>query len=89
MLVPKSTLSWTTAETDSKSKSTQITKIQLKNRFAPRQDLASSDVVKQQSEVLKLDFIDLLNKVRSVHQWPSRGDERFSRLFRISIGELH
>ena len=67
-LVLKRTQPWTTAETDNKSKSTQITKIQLKNRFAPLyRDLTSFDVVKQQSEVLKLDFIDLLSKVRSLH----------------------
>ncbi|KAK0147921.1 hypothetical protein N1851_012381 [Merluccius polli] len=47
------------------------------------------DVVKQQSEVLKQDFIDLLNKVRCLNTEVSisgplptvrRGDERFSRL---------
>ncbi|KAK0136906.1 hypothetical protein N1851_026928 [Merluccius polli] len=51
------------------------------------------DVVKQQSEVLKRDFIDLLNKVRCLNTEVSisgplptvrRGDERFSRLLMLN-----
>ena len=51
------------------------------------------DVVKQQSEVLKQDFTDLLNKVRSLDTvvfvsgpLPTvrRGDERFSRLLMLN-----
>ena len=51
------------------------------------------DVVKQQSEVLKQDFSDLLNKVRSLDTvvfvsapLPTvrRGDERFSRLLMLN-----
>ncbi|KAK0137897.1 Protein Dok-7 [Merluccius polli] len=51
------------------------------------------DVVKQQSEVLKQDFIDLLNKVRCLNTEVSisgplptvrRGDERFSRLLMLN-----
>ena len=176
--VPKRKQPWTTVKTKSKSVPTQITKIQLENRFAPLyQDRASSpsmnkeryetkskskrsqkelmtgpqtlivgdvavkevnsfcskkntnvlcftndmvsdisekildivaehptakslilhtgacDVVKQQSEVLKQDFTDLLNKVRSLDTvvfvsgpLPTvrRGDERFSRLLMLN-----